>query len=92
MATSADRSPSIPFTGVPVVALLSATVVGPDLAIADAFATAATAAGPDARDWLEAAPGYEALLVVPGGGVLVTSGWPGPTAGLPLERQLVSAR
>ncbi len=81
-----------PFTGVPVERLLSATVVGPELAIADALATAATAAGPDARDWLEAAPGYEALLVVPGGGVLVTSGWPGPTAGLPLERQLVSAR
>ena len=51
------------------------TVVGPDLAIADALATAATAAGATALDWLDAAAGYEALLVLPSGEVRTSAGW-----------------
>ena len=38
-----------PRTGLPATGLASVTVVGPDLAIADAYATAAVVLGPDAR-------------------------------------------
>jgi thiamine biosynthesis lipoprotein len=70
-----------PFTGVTVAPLLSATVVGPDLAIADALATAATAAGDQATAWLDAATGYNALVVLPDGEVRTTSMWSGAVAG-----------
>jgi thiamine biosynthesis lipoprotein len=70
-----------PFTRTTVAPLLSATVVGPDLAIADALATAATAAGDQATAWLDAAAGYEALVVLPDGGVRTTSAWSRAVAG-----------
>lgn len=70
-----------PFTRATVAPLLSATVVGPDLAIADALATAATAAGDQATSWLDAATGYEALVVFPDGGVRTTSAWSRAVAG-----------
>jgi len=68
-----------PFLGSVVERVASVTVVGPDLAVADALATAATAAGDDALDWLEGVSGYEALLVLPGGDVRTTAGWAAAT-------------
>ena len=65
-----------PRTGRRVCRLASATVVGPDLARADALATAATAHGPAALDWLQALPGIDALLVDLDGTVLTTRGFP----------------
>lgn len=67
-----------PDTGQPVVRLASATVTGPDLGLADAAATGATAHGPDALGWLAAlGPSHQALLVTLDGTVLTTPGWVG---------------
>jgi thiamine biosynthesis lipoprotein len=43
--------------------LLSATVVGPSLTEADAYATAAFAMGTAAITWIESVPGYSALVI-----------------------------
>jgi thiamine biosynthesis lipoprotein len=48
-------------------AFASITVVGPSLAFADAFATAAYAMGRRAGDWLEALDGYDGYAVLPNG-------------------------
>ena len=50
-------------------------MVGARLAAADAYATAAFAMGPAARDWVEGLDGYEAFAVTPGGQVWQTSGF-----------------
>lgn len=50
--------------------LASATVTAPDLAMADAYATAAIAQGPAALEWLSRLPGVSALLVTSHGSVL----------------------
>jgi thiamine biosynthesis lipoprotein len=52
-----------PRDGTPTTALASATVVGPDLGLADAFATAAFVMGLEALEWIETQPGYEAYLI-----------------------------
>lgn len=52
-----------PVRGGPAEALVSVTVVGPDLVEADAFATAALAMGPAAPAWLMELEGYEAQVV-----------------------------
>jgi thiamine biosynthesis lipoprotein len=65
-----------PHTGAPARAALSATVTGPDLALADALATGLFAAGVAGLPLIDAQPGYEALLVGPGGETHVTSGFP----------------
>lgn len=79
VATSggAERGAHIvdPFTRRPAVGLLSATVVGPSLTDADAFATAACAMGPAALGWLEQLPGYDALLVTSDRAQMQSSGW-----------------
>jgi FAD:protein FMN transferase len=62
-----------PFTGRLATELVSATVVGPDLTAADAYATAAMAMGADAPPWLEGLNGYEALVIGPNG-----RGWSTP--------------
>jgi FAD:protein FMN transferase len=62
-----------PLTGLPATGLVSATVVGPDLTVADAYATAAIAMGADAPPWLESLNGYEALVIGPNG-----RGWSTP--------------
>jgi len=65
-----------PFTGRPAAALASATVIGPSLTLADAYATAAFVLGRDALRWIEGVPGYQALVVAADGGTARSSGWP----------------
>lgn len=65
-----------PFTGRPATGVLAATVTGPDLALADAYATAAVAMGGGAAlDWLADVPGYEGL-VLDEAGIRATRGFP----------------
>jgi len=54
-----------PFTGRPAEGLLSATVVGPDLAMADALATGLLAAGEAGLAFVDALPDYEAWVIRP---------------------------
>src|SRR5579864_2439094 len=79
VATSgvAERGPHIinPHTGQPATALASVTVVGTRLAAVDAYATAAFAMGPQARDWVESLDGYEALAIAPDGAAWQTTGF-----------------
>ncbi len=69
-----------PFSGEPATGLGSVTVQGPDLARADAYATAAVAMGPGCRDWLSELSGYEALVVAEDGALWHTPGWGGGRA------------
>lgn len=52
-----------PHRGVPATALRSVTVVGPDLGLADAFATAGLAMGVAGPRWLADLPGYEVAVI-----------------------------
>lgn len=63
-----------PRTGAPAVPIPSVTVTGPDLAVADACATALAVAGVEGLRWLAALDGYEALLVTEGGQAVATRG------------------
>jgi thiamine biosynthesis lipoprotein len=63
-----------PHTGRPPRGLLSATIVGPDLATADAYATAAFAMGERAQAWVAALKGYEAMLITTEHELLSTAG------------------
>jgi thiamine biosynthesis lipoprotein len=65
-----------PHTGTAALDLASVTVAGPDLARADAYATAALAMGFDAPSWLVTLGGYEAYVVDAGGNEWATPGWP----------------
>jgi len=66
-----------PHTGAAPAGILSVTVTGPDLATADAYATAAYAMGPRrAIDWTARLRGYEALTILADGRVLSTPGFP----------------
>ena len=83
MATSgiAERGRHVldPHTGQPPDGLLSVTVTGPDLALADAYATAVFAMGfPRALGWSTA--GYEAFGITADGGTWRTPGFPGAGA------------
>jgi thiamine biosynthesis lipoprotein len=62
---SYERGPHIvaPHAGAPVAILASATVVGPDLATADAYATALYAAGTAGLAWFNEASDYCAVTV-----------------------------
>ena len=64
-----------PHTGVPPTGLLSVTVAGPRLSVADSYATAAFAMGAAARDWLERLDGYVGYLVAADGGTWASPGW-----------------
>jgi FAD:protein FMN transferase len=79
VATSgvAERGQHIldPFTARPATALASATVSGPSLTFADAYATAAFVMGRDATRWIGDVDGYEALLVHADGTTQQSSGW-----------------
>lgn len=61
-----------PRTRRPARGLLCATVTGPDLATADAYATALLVMGPEGLDWVAAKPGCGALVVTPDGRLLCT--------------------
>jgi FAD:protein FMN transferase len=52
-----------PFSGRAPSGLLSVTIVGPALAFADAYATAAFAMGPAGLGWILGLPGYEGCLI-----------------------------
>jgi len=56
-----------PHSGQPARGLASATVVGPDLTFADAYATAALAMGWRALRWVDRLDGYAVFLVAPDG-------------------------
>jgi thiamine biosynthesis lipoprotein len=74
---TAERGPHIidPHTGRAADQLAGVTVLGRGLTLVDAYATAAFARGPRARDWIEELPGYEALVVDAGGRSTATSGF-----------------
>jgi thiamine biosynthesis lipoprotein len=70
-----------PFTGRPATELASVTVTGPDLALADAYATALLAMGGDALDWASREPRIEALIVHADGTSQQTAGFGDPDGG-----------
>ncbi len=80
VATSGDaeRGAHIvdPFTGRPAEGLAGLTVVGPDLALADAYATAGCAMGRGGIDLIDRIDGYEAFAVTRYGRLCWTSGYP----------------
>jgi thiamine biosynthesis lipoprotein len=63
-----------PRTGEPPEGVLSVTVLGPDLGMADAYATAAFAMGADGPEWTLGLGDYEALTILSDGRVLSTPG------------------
>lgn len=65
-----------PHTGRPPAGVLSVTITGPVLAIADAYATAAFAMGERGPAWTSRVRGYEALTVLADERVLSTPGFP----------------
>ena len=84
VATSAtyERGEHIldPRSGRPPLGVLSVTVTGPDLATADAYATAAFALGSAGPAWTAGLEGYEAMTVLEGGRVLSTRRFAGQPA------------
>jgi FAD:protein FMN transferase len=64
-----------PHTGAPAEGLLSVTVVGPELATADAYATAAFAMGEAGAAWTATLAGYDALCITSDHRVLSTPGF-----------------
>ena len=65
-----------PHTGRAPVGVLSVTIVGPELATADAYATAAFAMGEAGPDWTASLGLYEAMTILADGRVLLTPGFP----------------
>jgi thiamine biosynthesis lipoprotein len=63
-------------SGRPPEGVLSVTVTGPDLGIADAYATAALAMGSDGPAWTLRLDGYEAMTILADERVLTTPGFP----------------
>ena len=64
-----------PHTGRPPAGILSVTIVGPELAAADAYATAAFAMGSAGPEWTARLAGYEAMTVLAGDVVVTTPGF-----------------
>jgi FAD:protein FMN transferase len=65
-----------PRSGLPAVDLVSVTVIGPDLAIADAYATATVVLGPtEGMRWLASRVGYEGMAITERRDVLLTAGF-----------------
>lgn len=61
-----------PYSGRRPAGLLSVTVVGLDLALADAYATAAFAMGEDGPGWIATVAGYDAMCITGDRRVLLT--------------------
>jgi FAD:protein FMN transferase len=65
-----------PRSGLPALDVASVTVIGPDLAIADAYATAAVVLGPaEGIAWLATRVGYEGMGITDRREVLLTTGF-----------------
>jgi thiamine biosynthesis lipoprotein len=64
-----------PHTRRPPAGVVSVTVVGPDLATADAYATAAFAMGGAGPAWTARLRGYDAMTILAGDEVLATPGF-----------------
>jgi thiamine biosynthesis lipoprotein len=79
VATSgiAERGQHIidPFTRRAVAGYTSATVVGPSLTFADAYATATFVMGGSAPRWVDHVDGYETFLIAEDGSVSASAGW-----------------
>ncbi|WP_344139777.1 FAD:protein FMN transferase [Luedemannella flava] len=75
---SYERGPHVvdPFTGRGATALRSVTVVGPDLGVADAYATAAMAMGRAGVAWLAELPDHEFAVVADDGRTYRSAGLP----------------
>jgi thiamine biosynthesis lipoprotein len=63
-----------PRTGRAPQGVASVTVLGPDLATADAYSTAAFAMGAEGPAWTAGLEGYDALTILADGRVLSTPG------------------
>jgi thiamine biosynthesis lipoprotein len=63
-----------PRTGRAPEGVASVTVLGPDLATADAYATAAFAMGVEGPAWTAKLDGYDALTILADGRMLTTPG------------------
>jgi FAD:protein FMN transferase len=83
VATSAlyERGEHIinPVTGRAPDGVASVTVAGPDLGMADAYATAAFAMGRQGPAWTLGVDGYESMTILDDGVVLTTPGFPAVT-------------
>jgi len=81
---SAERGCHIvnPRTGRAPTELASITVIGASITLVDAYATAAYAMGPAARDWVEELDGIEAFAVTSDGNCWATAGFSGVVAPL----------
>jgi FAD:protein FMN transferase len=64
-----------PHSGLPPTGVVSVTVVGPELATADAYATAAFAMGVAGPDWTARLDGYDAMTVLTRDVVVTTPGF-----------------
>jgi FAD:protein FMN transferase len=67
-----------PHSGEAPAGVLSVTITGPDLTVADALATAAFAMGADGPEWTRGLEGYEALSILADETILRTAGFPPP--------------
>jgi thiamine biosynthesis lipoprotein len=65
-----------PHTRLPPTGVLSVTITGPELATADAYATAAFAMGTRGPAWTATLRGYEAMTILADERVLSTPGFP----------------
>lgn len=65
-----------PFSGQPAACAASASVIGPDLGLADALATGLAVAGDSGLAWIEQIDGYEALVIDDEGGRWWTDSFP----------------
>jgi thiamine biosynthesis lipoprotein len=65
-----------PHTRRPPAGVLSVTITGPELATADAYATAAFAMGEAGVHWTARLQGYEAMTILADERVLSTPGFP----------------
>jgi thiamine biosynthesis lipoprotein len=65
----------VPATGKPAAGLTAVTVIGPDLARCDAYATAAVVLGDEGMDWIAGVEGYEAMGITDARVVLLTPGF-----------------
>lgn len=69
-----------PKSGRAPTGVLSVTVVGPDLGLADAYAPAAFAMGYDGPEWTLGLDGYESMTIFEIGSVMSTRAFPAVTA------------